>query len=186
MTAPPLTIRPAVLDDALTVARVHYDTWQTTYHGIMPPAALQSRPVDVRERQWRRVLEEGAQCLFVAERDGEIVGFANGGKERGVFPDYTGELYAIYLLENAQRGGIGRVLVQHVAAWLSENGHNSMLVWVFRDNPPARQFYESLGGVYVGEQSLNIEGTALIEVAYGWRDLRVLAAPKTAQGTNNL
>src|SRR5205814_2097153 len=55
----------------------------------------------------------------------------------------------------------------------------SMLVWVLRENLPARRFYETLGGVYLREKPLGWRGTDAVEVAYGWADtgaLRTTAA----------
>ena len=46
-----------------------------------------------------------------------------------------------------------------------------MIVWVLRDNPGARGFYERLGGVYVRTQPITIGPTTLDEVSYGWRSL---------------
>jgi hypothetical protein len=46
-----------------------------------------------------------------------------------------------------------------------------MIVWVMRDNQPARRFYERLGGVYVRTQPTTIGPATLEEVSYGWRRL---------------
>lgn len=43
----------------------------------------------------------------VAEAEGQIVGWAAGGPNREPGPDYAGELYAIDLLPEHQRRGIG-------------------------------------------------------------------------------
>jgi hypothetical protein len=48
-----------------------------------------------------------------------------------------------------------------------------MLIWVLRDNP-SRRFYEAMGGRFVSEQNIEINGQALVDVAYGWNDLRGL------------
>jgi hypothetical protein len=40
-----------------------------------------------------------------------------------------------------------------------------------RDNAPAREFYERLGGSYVRAQPITIGTTTLEEVSYGWRGL---------------
>jgi GNAT superfamily N-acetyltransferase len=79
--------------------------------------------------------------VFVAENEhGDIVGFANGGKElSGKYP-YDGELYAIYLLENYQRQGIGNQLVRNVVQELHRFNIFSLFVWVLEDNP-SRFFY---------------------------------------------
>ncbi len=172
----PFTIRAAVPEDAPAIARVHYESWQTSYAEIMPREVLEARPVDLRTRQWLDVLENHAheQCLLVAERDGGIVGFANGGAERDGSDLYTGELYAIYLLASAQRGGIGRALTRHIVAWLRDHGHSAMLVWVLEDNQPARAFYQRLGAEYVSQKLLTLAGVPFTEIAYGWRDLQPL------------
>jgi RimJ/RimL family protein N-acetyltransferase len=48
-----------------------------------------------------------------------------------------------------------------------------MLVWVLRDNVRARGFYERLGGVFLREHELDFgAGFTVIEVSYGWDDVR--------------
>lgn len=43
-----------------------------------------------------------------------------------------------------------------------------MLVWVLADNRLGRGFYEALGATLVTERPVEIGGTSLLEVAYGW------------------
>ncbi|MCE7860365.1 MAG: GNAT family N-acetyltransferase, partial [Chloroflexi bacterium CFX2] len=86
-----------------------------------------------------------------------------------------GELFAIYVLRNAQKQGTGKELVYEVVKGMRDLGWESMMVWVLKDNP-SRGFYERLGGSYLAERSIEIGGEPLIEVAYGWRDLNKLAA----------
>ena len=92
--------------------------------------------------------------------------------ERKSDPDYTGELYAIYVLDKFQRQGAGTLLLRAVVARLVEIGIESMKVWVLTDNP-AQAFYERLGGVVVGQTTIKIAGIDLGEVAYGWKHLVV-------------
>ena len=82
-----------------------------------------------------------------------------------------GELYAIYLLKSAQGQRIGRMLFAETLRGLLELGSSSMLVWVLKDNP-TRGFYEHLGGVYLREKQIEIGGKELMEIAYGWRELK--------------
>ena len=97
-----------------------------------------------------------------------------GRPNREADTDHTGELYVIYLLPEYQRRGIGLKLIVTTAAWLLDRGLRSMIVWVLAANWPARRFYEALGGAYLREQQINIGGTLLPEVAYGWSDLNCL------------
>ena len=101
------------------------------------------------------------------------MGFASGGCERMGKYVYQGELFAIYILEEYQRQGIGQQLVGTVATKLVELSLNSMLVWVLGDNSACR-FYEFLGGEKVEEQQTSRAGVAMKEIAYGWIDIAVL------------
>jgi GNAT superfamily N-acetyltransferase len=106
---------------------------------------------------------------FVAEVDGTIVGFSNGGLERSGDATYVGEVHSIYLLRAHQGGGLGRELFARAARALHEKGFSGLLVWVLSKNP-SRGFYEHLGGEVVRTQPVTIFGAELEEVAYGWTD----------------
>ena len=165
-------IRPATLDDAQAIAHVHVEAWRTAYRQILPAAFLDRLSKDERTGQWVTILGNLASkgFTFVAVSDGQIVGFASGGPERKNDPDYTGELYAIYLLDTFWGQGIGTALLRAVVARLLEIGIDSMKVWVLTDNP-ARAFYERRGGVVVGHDTIRIAGMDSSEVAYGWKQL---------------
>ena len=172
-------IREAVATDAGPITRVHIDTWRTSYAGIVPDEHLTGLSYERREAVWVHILtsDRPTECNFVAEKcGGEIVGFAGGGPERDGDSIYRGELYAIYLLQEYQRGGVGRRLACAVARGLLAVGFDSMLLWVLEENHPARRFYESLGGRQVGRKTIEIGGADLVEVSYGWRDITSLAA----------
>ena len=183
-----IRVRVANLDDAGPIARVQVDAWRTTYAGIVPTEYLAGYSYRDRESKWTDILSAGrpSESNFVAETDGgEIVGFAGGGPEREGNPTCRGELYAIYLLEEHQRVGVGRRLVSAVARRLLVDGFCSMLVWVLEDNRPACTFYESLGGARVGLQTTTIGGADLAETAYGWNDIAHLAADETTGGQHD-
>ena len=171
-----MQIRPARPEDAAGIARVHVDSWRTTYRGLIPAAYLASLSYERREAMWRRRIQEAAltSMVFVAEGPaGEIVGFAAAGPERSGDPVYAGEVPAIYLLEAYQHRGIGRHLMRAVADHLAAHGMETMLLWVLAANP-ARQFYEALGGRPVRSHAIDIGGVTLDEIAYGWTDLAPL------------
>lgn len=177
-----MPVRDAQIADAEAIARVHVETWRTTYKGIIPQSYLDGLSVATRANYWRHQLgqPDGRAGLIpewtivLAEEDKQVVGFAAGGAERSGNVVYTGELGAIYLLHTYQRRGIGRRLVEALASRLAEQGHAAMLVWVLAENP-ARGFYESLGGRLIGNQPVTLAGATLDELAYGWDDIQVLA-----------
>jgi ribosomal protein S18 acetylase RimI-like enzyme len=159
------------VDDAPAIARVHVASWRSTYRAVMPRDFLESLSEVGYAERWRRLIEEGSSRVYVVENDGEVVGFASGGRERAGETGYSGELYAIYILDDFQHRGRGRELVRAVVGGLRELGLEDMLIWVLRDNEAARNFYERLGGVYVRQQPITIGSMTLEEVSYGWRRL---------------
>ena len=137
----------------------------------MPGDFLESLSEAGYADRWRRLIEEGSSRVYVVEHEGKVVGFASGGRERAGETGYSGELYAIYILDGFQRRGHGRELVRAVVGGLREIGLEDMIIWVLRDNEPARHFYERLGGVFVREQPITIGEVTFEEVSYGWRRL---------------
>lgn len=146
-------------------------SWRTTYRGLLADDFLASLDASAYEDRWRRILEDGSSRVYVAADGQNVVGFASGGRERAGETGYEGELYAIYLLLEAQGRGHGRRLVQAVVGGLRELRLRDMIVWVLRDNSSARGFYERLGGTYVRAQPITIGSSVLEEVSYGWRSL---------------
>jgi len=166
-------LRKAVGEDAPAIARVHVDSWRTTYRDIVPEEHLARLSYEERENLWKRVIADPRQFTFVAEERGRIVGFANGGRNRGPEADYAGELYAVYLLQAHQQRGTGRRLSAAIAREFVKAGMNSMIVWVLKDNP-ACEFYRRLGAKAVATKMTIIGGKTLEESAFGWPDLEAL------------
>lgn len=174
-----MIIREAKLKDAAAIAKVHVDSWHTTYQGIIPESYLAKLSYQKRKERWTNILsistvEKADYWVYVAENNlKQIIAFADGGIERNGDAIYQGELYAIYILETYQRKGIGRKLFKTIAGKLAQSGLKSMLVWVLENNP-ACQFYQALGGQKVKQKQVEFDGVKLNEIAYGWLDTTVL------------
>ncbi|MCL6454130.1 MAG: GNAT family N-acetyltransferase [Alicyclobacillus sp.] len=169
-----MTIRRATPADAAAVARVHVDSWRTTYRGIVPNDFLDGMSYEASAARWQRLFAAGDPdyAMFVATvGDGTVIGFANGGHIRTADPEFSGELYALYLLATHQRQGIGAQLWQAVANHLVRRGMDSLLVWVLAENSACR-FYEAMGGQPMREAEAEIGGKRLREIGYGWRELK--------------
>jgi ribosomal protein S18 acetylase RimI-like enzyme len=164
-------VRRALIDDAAAIARVHVESWRTTYRDLLPAEFLASLSEAGYTERWQRVIGDGSSRVYVTEEEGEVVGFASCGRERAGETGFGGELYAIYVLEAAQRQGHGRELVRAAVAGLRGMGLKDMIIWVLHDNAPARRFYERLGGTYVRKQPITIGPATLEEISYGWRNL---------------
>jgi GNAT superfamily N-acetyltransferase len=168
-----LIIRKAVIKDAKGIARVHVDSWKTTYKNIVPGEYLDQLTYESRESLWKTNILNGG--VYVAENEKrEIVGFSSGGSEgTGDYLNYTGELYAIYILKEYQRKGLGKLLVKPIIENLKKQNINAMIVAVLEDNS-SRLFYESLGAKKLDKIEIKISGKKLNELVYGWEDIRKL------------
>ena len=174
----PITVRAATGDDASAIAAAHVASWRETYASLMPETALDALSVSDRAARWTRILDQSERPegpgVFVAEHEGDLVGFAAGGRQRDTSlreQGFTGEITAIYVPQDMQGRGAGRRLMDAVVHSLQRNGHDAASLWVLRDNFGARRFYERLGGVIVSEKQDHREAVTFIEIAYGWRDL---------------
>lgn len=83
MTTTSFEIRPATVDDAYGIARVHVDTWRDAYAGIVPAAVLAALDIDARAQRMRQLLgDPNPFTNLVAALDGTVVGFVTFGPYR--------------------------------------------------------------------------------------------------------
>jgi ribosomal protein S18 acetylase RimI-like enzyme len=177
-----ITIRAARLDDAGPIARLDVETWQATYAGILATPYLAGLSPARREIGWANVIRREPRDVRVAINGaGEIVGFGSCGASRGE-PDFTSEVFTLYVAPDWQNRGIGRRLLLAMFARLVGEGHKSAVIWVLRENP-ARFFYQHLGGKEVRRKLLPFNGTDVAASGYGWRHLPLyLSANARADG----
>lgn len=171
-----MQIRPSQEADAHSISSIYIQTWQDTYLGLVPFGYLYNMSVSRLEQGFINELKSNTVIGYVAEDSGEVVGFVSGGYERRGDVVYNGEIYALYVLKNFQRQGIGAELVSALVNRLNHFGIYSMLVWVLEHNP-YRQFYEKLSGMYLRRQQMSFAGEMLDTVAYGWIDTSLIHEP---------
>ena len=91
-----VVIRRAKPEDAAAIARVHVESWRSTYAGLLPERLLLKLSNAQHEsRWWRHVLGRfrRSHFVYVAEdpRDG-VVGFISGGAARDELGDLGTEI----------------------------------------------------------------------------------------------
>lgn len=177
-----MRFRQANETDANAIGILHVASWRETYIGILPDKVLDRLSVEARSAMWRAVLGDSATWdgtnVFVAENGSDIVGFGACGDQRSAElgkQGFDGEIGAIYVLGAQQRAGVGKHLMRLMARSLLGRGRKAASLWVVRENVRARAFYELLGGAPVGQKDDDLSGATVVEIAYGWRDLGLLA-----------
>lgn len=167
-----IQFRQADITDIPAVARIHVESWKSSFDGIVPRKFLDKMSVKKREDALEKGFFEEFYKMFVVEdADKGIVGFADFGKSRDDKLPFEAELYAIYFLPEFQGCGIGgklfRLCQQEMVA---ENFHSMSLV-VLEDSP-YRKFYEKMGGSIVEKGKIRLAGEKFPTLIYGWEDLR--------------
>jgi len=124
-------------DEIRGKAFVHWKSWQESYRGMVDEGYLDRMTLaDAEEKafRWR-------DNILVA-RDGErVVGFVGYGMSRE--DDGAGEVFAIYVLEEYQKRGVGYALMRKALALL--DGCRVVYLWVLKENDKAIRFYERAG-----------------------------------------
>lgn len=171
-----MVIRKANHMDIHGIANVHIRSWKETYKGIIKQDYLDNLKVDDRIPLWSQVLADGDSIVYVAEDlESKIVGFASFGVRRPLVKKTDGELYAMYILEDYHRKGLGKLLFENGLHDLQVRGITSLSVWVLADNP-SRSFYESFSPLKVKSETIRIGDSLYKEDFYEWPDLNELAA----------
>jgi GNAT superfamily N-acetyltransferase len=177
-------IRPAVLDDALEIAEIHYLGWKHAYRGVVDEKQIAAKQPEQRRDYWKHKMTDDRNLVLVGmtEPDGPILGFIYGGP---VLPhditseipgapkleDFDCEINIVHCRHAVQGKGLGRALIAAIAHHWQVGGRRALMLWAFRDND-YRRLYDKLGGQVFAEGV--DEGAS--DVAYGWKDLRALIA----------
>ncbi|MFI1761330.1 GNAT family N-acetyltransferase [Streptomyces sp. NPDC020800] len=163
-----IRIRPMTLADCDRVSQIRIRGWQHAYRGLVPQPYLDalSAAQDAERRRTRFAEGNGAVVNLVAERDGEVVGWAAHGPYRdGEVRTGDAELYAVYLDPAHLGSGIGRALLAESVGQCSS--YPRMFLWVLKENARARRFYERAGFRADGAQEpFEAGGTDVPEVRY--------------------
>ena len=138
-----VTIRPAGRADAAAVAAIYNE-------GIADRVAT----FETRERSPAEVLEWMTTGLpfVVAEHDDEVLGWARVSpySDRCVY-DGIGE-HGVYVARAARGHGLGRRLLEALAADATRRGYYKLTSRVFTDNAASRAAHRAAGFVEVGVQ----------------------------------
>jgi GNAT superfamily N-acetyltransferase len=166
------SIRRARAGDEGAIARLIIESWRSSYAGIIPADYLLGMSHAVIAARWRAAI--ASQGVFVAvDAEEAPVGVGFCGARRSSDHAFEGEIFALYVADDAKGRGLGRALMAAMAVHLLDHGIERAFLWCLRDNP-SRWFYERMGGRFIAERIEAFAGTRLAEVAYGWDDLRAL------------
>jgi L-amino acid N-acyltransferase YncA len=141
-----VSIRACEERDVTAVTAIYH------HHVLHSPATFELEPPDVEEMTARRtrLLERGFPYL-VAERGGEVIGFAYAGPYR-TRPAYRFTVEnSVYVRPGEFRQGIGQQLLTALLAECAHRGFRQVIAVIGDSaNQPSIRLHESLGFLLVG------------------------------------
>jgi len=127
-----LTIRKAQLADANRMAELS---------GTLGyPVSAQTM-----EQRLTRVLKLETHSVFVAERNGHVVGWTHGAEQEMLELGCRCEIWGLVVAENERGRGVGRRLIEAVEKWARDRGLENMSVRSNIVRPESHPFYERIG-----------------------------------------
>lgn len=149
------TIRRATPVDAPALAELGATTFIEAFGQLYTPADLQAFLAESHSpAAYAKALVNPDYALWIAERDGQPIGYAQAGPcglpHADVQPE-DGELKRLYLLKSAQNGGVGAALFEQALAWLQRDGTRTLWISVWSENYGAQRFYGRHGFEFAGE-----------------------------------
>lgn len=149
------TVRRAGTTDAAALAALGTRTFVETFGHLYKPEDLQAFLDESHSEQaYAKTLADPAYAVWVAERDGKAIGYAQAGPcglpHAEVRPE-DGELKRLYLLRSEQNGGVGGQLFAEALRWLQHDGPRTLWLSVWSENFGAQRFYARQGFEFVAE-----------------------------------
>jgi len=154
-------IRPPRPEDAAALGALGRQTFIDTFvakdgFAIPYPAADLETFLDANflPESMAKKLEEPGAAWWVAERDGELLAFANTGPNGLPHPDATPanmELRRLYVGKSAQGLGLGTELLKLSLDWMEANTDGPLWIGVWSGNLKAQKLYEAYGFQKAGE-----------------------------------
>ncbi|MGW7160708.1 N-acetyltransferase family protein [Paenibacillus taichungensis] len=166
-----MQIRKATMNDAEGIAKVHVDSWRTTYKGIIPDEVLYNLSYKKRTELWIENIEREDNFVVIAENpEGEIIGFADSWKRETNIVANSSDLTSIYILKEYHGRGLGKGLLKQLFLQFKFLGYQKIFVEVLEDNK-TRYFYEHYGAKLCKSIQIIIGGKVLNELIYEWDNI---------------
>lgn len=102
-------------------------------------------PYETTKQQIMRLLDSEKDKLFVAEEDGQIVGYIHALDYDMTYNDHMKNIVNIAVKENKQKWIIGKSLVEEVEKWAKETGASAVRLVSGEHRIATHEFYKLCG-----------------------------------------
>lgn len=159
-----MTTRRATADDVDGIRAVAGDSWRTDYPEILGDGAVESGFEEWYDHDSvESAVGADDELLYVAERDGEVVGVAHAVLDHD---GAVGHLLRLYVHPNVRGEGIGGELLATMRDALFGRGVERVTAMVLAANDAGNEFYRTFGFDRVDEAETTVAGETYPENRY--------------------
>ncbi len=157
-------IRRVKKGDSAILAYIQVASWKQAYSHIIPQEYLEKfLDIDYVTSIYERLLSNNTGNGYIMYIEGHSHCIAYWDKARNFDLNDMAEIICIHSLPNNWRKGYGTIMMDKMLYDIKLQGYTKVILWVFKDNEPARSFYEACGFKETGECK---ESLGAIEISY--------------------
>jgi ribosomal protein S18 acetylase RimI-like enzyme len=171
-----MEIREARAEDRPAIRDVARRSLQASY-SLAPTAIIGAIEEWYDENRLRNLLEDEDKLLLVAESENQVIAFSDS-----VVSGDTGEILWLHVDPSYRGEDIGIDLFKATKNHLASVGASNLRGRVLADNAGGNAFYENQGLVKIGEEEVDIDGTAYVENVYAEVEADRMEAVETDDG----
>lgn len=143
-----LNIRRATEADIPVVDKLLYQVHKV--HSDARPDIFKQGAKKYTDEQLKKIFADELTPVFVAEKDGEVLGYAFCVHKQFIDDNNMTDIKTLYIDdlcvdENARGAHIGTRLYEYVLDFAKNNGYYNVTLNVWADNKSAVKFYEKIG-----------------------------------------
>lgn len=157
-------VKPQV-KDALEIAKLIKDGWNSAYKGIISDEDLQNMNIEKMAEKWKNNIENNMN-IYIYKEENKVLGVIRFGKCEEINHQNIGEIFCLYVRPEEKRKGIGSKLFEFAKNKLIEDGYEKMLIWCLKGNNQGANFYKKQGGDKIRERDFVVRGIKVREEGF--------------------
>ena len=143
-----MKIRKATKKDLDQLVELSHQLYMDQMNRCQVEFILRKNFKRIQKREFSKRLKDPKKVFFVADEDGEIVGFISGNLEEDP-PIFMyrkkGHIGEFYVKEEFRGRGIGKKLFAEMKKWFRKKKVKTVRLYVVKCNIGAKKMYKSLG-----------------------------------------
>ncbi|GFP75435.1 GNAT family N-acetyltransferase [Clostridium fungisolvens] len=162
------SIRYASMKDSDILGKVHSESSQAAFKGIIPDDVLNEVfSIERRTKRFVSELEEGSPRTAIIFEDNEPAGILSFAKCRYGSNDNSWiEIWRVYLTPRYWGSGVAKELIEWGINEIQKENFVNIELWVLEENIRARHFYEKMGFKHDNTFQIINMGKELRELRY--------------------